>query len=148
MKHVLPSYHAERFNRWQSWGEWRGAVGSSLDIWCLSEHLSRPTTMMDSCPHHDTVVTKTADLLHAVWSMTFPTGRYTVCFNHFWFWPFLRTRNWGFGLQCHITSWCMYFSEGCGVWVFRGVGGSCVCSFVVVVFVCLLVLLSFVGGGV
>jgi hypothetical protein len=34
-------------------------------------HKSRPTTMMDSCPHHDTSATKSVDLLHDVWSITF-----------------------------------------------------------------------------
>ena len=29
-------------------------------------HKSRPTTMVDSCTHHDTATTKTTDLLHAV----------------------------------------------------------------------------------
>ena len=37
-------------------------------------HNNRSTTMMDSCPLRDTATTKTADLLHAVYSITFPSS--------------------------------------------------------------------------
>ncbi|XP_041362133.1 metalloprotease mig-17-like [Gigantopelta aegis] len=42
-------------------------------------HESRPTTMMDSCPHHDTATTYTVNLLHAVWSLTFPSASIDTC---------------------------------------------------------------------
>ena len=42
-------------------------------------HKNHPTTMMNSCPHHDTATTKLVDLLHTVWSITFLSMSIDTC---------------------------------------------------------------------
>ena len=74
-----PGWHAHHvvWHLWSSYAEWHDVAESRLIIWCWSMHLSHAQesfyTMTHSCPHHDTVTTKTVELLHAVRSITVPS---------------------------------------------------------------------------
>ena len=64
-------------------------------------HKSRPTTMLDSCPHHVTAIIKTVDVLHAVWSITLPSSSTDTCVS--------------ISLKTQFSTWYMAMSPSAGI---------------------------------